>query len=291
MYLYENCGLDFDASLIVIFFIVLRGYIDESYEGKSPIPSVFALGCLIGDEAVWKLFERDWLKCIDDVNLSLRAQDRPEITRFHASDCSSLEGEFRGWSPDEQKDFAAKLFQVFRRHRLDMIGVLVNLRDLVELSPEISPNPIGFAYVLMLQLLMLKIGDFTLSRAPDALISLFHDHCDYDAPLLESFNHLLSDPLFAYANRFTSITPMRWQHCVPLQPADLIAFEHFKEGERRLPESQRDRRFSLKVLLDLQSLGVHGVGYDRQTIGALKNVLDSLDPVTKAILLATARIT
>src|SRR5262249_21057664 len=145
---------------------VLRGYIDESYDGKSAIPEVFALSCLIGADSTWPFFEWDWLKCIEGVNRSLRAQGRRLISRYHAADCSSLKGEFRGWSVSEQREFVASLFQVFQRNRLDLIGVSVHLDLLVKEIPEISPNPVGFAYVLLLQLLMIKIGDFTLARHP-----------------------------------------------------------------------------------------------------------------------------
>jgi hypothetical protein len=118
---------------------------------------------------------------------------------------------------------------------------------------------------------------------------LFHDHCDYDAALLEAFDQMLGDPNFKYPTRFTTITPMRWEHCVA-RPADLVAYEHFKEGERRLPAIGRSRRKSLEILLDLHSLGMRGLGFDGESIGGLKHVMQDLDETTKAILLATARI-
>ncbi len=269
---------------------MLRGYVDESYDAKSSIPSVFALGCIIADDSTWRYFEWDWRDCIDGVNRELRAAGRPEITRYHAADCSSREGDFNGWSIDEQRSFVGSLFQVFKKHRLDLIGVSVNLSHLVDEIPEISPNPIGFAYVLFVQVLMSEIGSFTLSRHPGSVIGLFHDHCRYNAAIQDAFDHLLSDPVFQYSGAFTSIAPMRWQHCVPLQPADLIAYEHFKEGERHLPGISRRRRKSLEMLLDLQSLGMRGIGFDAKTIGALKNAFRNLDPKTKATLLESARI-
>jgi hypothetical protein len=269
---------------------VLRGYIDESYDSRSAVPEIFALSCLIGADVTWPFLEWDWLACIDYVNHSLRVEGRGEISRYKAADCSSLEGEFHGWSVAEQKLFVSSLFKVFEKHRLDLIGISVNIPALVKEIPEITLNPVGFAYVLLLQMLMMEIGDFTLSRHPDALISLFHDRCRYDAALLEAFNHMLSDPMFKYPRRFTTITPMGWEHCIPLQPADLVAYEHFKESERRLPTMGRKRRKSLEILLDFQSLGMRGLGIENECIGALKHIMESLDDTTKAILLATARI-
>jgi hypothetical protein len=72
----------------------------------------------------------------EDVNRSLRVQGRRELARYRAADCSSLEGEFRDWSLDEQKQFPASLFPAFERHRLDLIGISVNLPQLISEIPE-----------------------------------------------------------------------------------------------------------------------------------------------------------
>ena len=65
---------------------------------------------------------------------------------------------------------------------------------------------------------------------------------------------------------------MSWEHCVPLQPADMMAYEHFKEAERKV--SPRKRRKSLELLLDLESLGGRGSFIDRDALLKLKEVMD-----------------
>lgn len=62
---------------------------------------------------------------------------------------------------------------------------------------------------------------------------------------------LINDP--KYLNKFASITPMGWETTLLLQPADFTAYESFKEIERL--SSNRDRRKSLKLILDLDSVG------------------------------------
>jgi hypothetical protein len=52
---------------------------------------------------------------------------------------------------------------------------------------------------------------------------------------------------------FTTIAPFGWEDCVPLQPADLVAYENFKDAMRKV--APRDRRKALEVLVNLDSFG------------------------------------
>jgi hypothetical protein len=135
---------------------------------------------------------------------------------------------------------------------------------------------------------MNEIGENTLTMYPKELISLHHDRCDYDAALLEAFNHLMDDETFKYRTRFTSITSENWQDCVPLQAADLIAYENFKESERLL--DGRPRRKSLEILLDLESISGRAKGFNLASIQELKSIVDHLDPKAKELLFSNARI-
>jgi hypothetical protein len=67
-------------------------------------------------------------------------------------------------------------------------------------------------------------------RYVDDRIALIHDRSEYDAVLLEAFNHLKSDETLLNRERFTTITPVGWEDSVPLQPADMIAYSNFKTG-------------------------------------------------------------
>jgi hypothetical protein len=51
-----------------------------------------------------------------------------------------------------------------------------------------------------------------------------------------------------YRQLFTTIAPMRWQDCVRLQPADMIAFDTFKLLDGTINSSGKMRR-SLEALV------------------------------------------
>jgi hypothetical protein len=165
---------------------------------------------------------------------------------------------------------------------------------LVEEIPETKPNPIGFAYCILLSDIMTQIGENTLPLYKQDVIQLHHDHCPrYSASLCEWFNVLLDDEKFLYRERFVSITAQRWAVCVPLQPADLVAYENFKEGMRLVKDSKESRRgrmrLSLEALINLPSIGGRAVGYKREAIHELKQRLDKA-PEVKRVLFKAARI-
>jgi hypothetical protein len=92
--------------------------------------------------------------------------------------------------------------------------------------------------------------------------------------LLDSFDSMINDDTFRHRNRFSSITPTSWEHCIPLQPADLVAYESFKEAERQ-PDIRKRRR-SLQALLDLGStFGGRCVYIPREGIREIKVMLDA----------------
>ena len=265
--------------------MILRGYMDEARDDKT-----FNLTAVIGDGGTWFYFEQDWLKVIDEKNKELEAQGRPPISRYHATDCQFSMKEFKGWGGDERNAFCKKLFQIFEKYRMDVLGYSFDFKELVDEIPEAKPNPLGFAYIIALCFVMLEIGDFTLRRERDAVISLVHDRCDYDTAMLEMFNAMVNDDGFPYRQRFTTIASMSWEHCVPLQPADLMAYENFKESQRLKYRSEDPIRRSLSVILNRGRMGGRLRGFDRATLKQLKERIDSMHPDSRELLLATARI-
>jgi hypothetical protein len=262
---------------------------DESY-GSEVIPKLFSLSCLVGNSTAWPFFEWDWIGVIDWKNKQLEAQGRKQLSRYHASDCSSFKGDFDGWSEDERREFIGKLVPLFGKHGFHIYGYDVPLQLLVSEIPETASNPVGFAYVILLQLIMREICKNTLTIYPDAVISLHHDRCRYDAVLQEAFNRMIMDENFECRcrNQFASITSEGWEHCIPLQPADFLAYENYKDGLRRL--EPRNRRKSLELLLDLDSISGRSLGFTAESIRILKRNIENMDNETKEILMRNARI-
>jgi hypothetical protein len=84
----------------------------------------------------------------------------------------------------------------------------------------------------------------------DQRVAIIHDRTTgYDGVILDAFNFMMNDlALPKYRQLFTTITPMRWQDCIRLQPADMIAFDTFKLLDGTINSSGKMRR-SLQALV------------------------------------------
>jgi hypothetical protein len=263
---------------------MLKGYIDDSGSAKS---NLFTLSCLVGHTSMWPWIELAWTNCIDEKNKLLRAEGRKELTRFHAADCSSRLGDFKGWTVPEQIEFMSGLIRVFERHPLVMISFTLDLGDLIAEFPEVKEDPRGLAHVLLITHIMKYIADKVLvdPKYRDEQITLIHERSDYDSVILEAFNHVKNDKALIRREQFEAISSGGWEKCVPLQLADFIAYENFKITERE--SVNRPRRRSMELVLDLDSIGGRGAKLQR---AGFQDIRERLDAESKQILFKNARI-
>ena len=270
--------------------IVLWGHIDDS--GNSD--DLFSLACLISDGNNWFEIETEWEEHIERKRAQLAAVGRAVFSRYHAADCANLKGEFDkrfGWTRDEEHQFSAPLHDLFRKYHTVGYSLTVNLRELEKEIPEVLPNPEGFAHVILLQLLMMRICEGTLRIHPDAIISLIHDRSRYAAAMQEAFQQMLNDENFECRRKFCTLAPMGWEQCIALQPADLFAYEAFKEVERQFGKLPHKPRYSM-----LRSFGEgskwagNAATLEKAALSELRKSFYELDDAVRNILLATARV-
>ncbi len=265
--------------------MILRGFVDEAKDSKT-----FNLTAVVGDGGTWFYLEQDWLGVIDRKNKALLSEGRKPISRYHATDCQFRVKEFKGWSVEERDEFCLQLFSVLEKCRLDVFGYSIDLQQLTEEIPETKKNPEGFAYIIALCFVMLEIGDFTLRRERHAVLSLIHDRCDYNTALSLMFTAMLDDPGFPYRQRFTTLAPMGWEECPLLQPADLMAYENFKESQRLVHRAQHARRRSLDRLINRGLMGGRLSGFDRATLRMLRERINAAPAEQRERLFANAGI-
>jgi len=248
-------------------FVVFRGYMDESCDKDQ---NLFVLSCLIAIGKDWFEMERSWKLHLAAKNRQLKREGRTLLSRYHATDCNGLHGEFTGWTPEEQIEFVKGLFGIFKRGGgVHAVGYDINLDDLCEVFPEWAGDRLEAAYYALTKFVMFTIGeDFTrMGKDKPAKVTLFHDRTangKYDPTILRAFNEQVLDANFDFAHYFTTIAPLTWQDCIALQPADLVAFEVFKDTQLRL-EAKR-RRKSFTALLDLDEFGVHTRSFTKEIL-------------------------
>ncbi|MFZ0868340.1 MAG: hypothetical protein WA182_21685 [Candidatus Sulfotelmatobacter sp.] len=254
-------------------FVVFRGYIDESFDNAQRF---FALSCVTGSGKHWLEMERIWKLHLASVNRKLKKQGRPLISRYHASDTSGRRGDFSGWTRDERDEFVRGLLGIFKRIPLHTVALDANLDDLCEVFPEATADRLKAAYFIMTVALIQSLAEdyFGMSHGRPVKITLFHERtAKYDSTILQAFNRTVLAPNFVpYRSYFTTITPVSWENCIALQPADLLAFEAFKESEGR--EEARQIRKSLGALMKMEDFGIHSRRFPKAGMQELKKEME-----------------
>lgn len=253
--------------------MIFRGYFDESYSAR-----VFTLSCLISDPPGWAEIERGWKLCLKAKNKTLKKQGRQQLSRYHAADCSSRRGEFSDWTTEEQIAFARELMATLSRGRawVNTISYSLPVTAFVK-EFDIKEDPIPACYQELVKFVMLEMtaqiheGKKKFGSIRPVSFVLFHERCNHDGLYLTAFNAMMNDPTFSGKQFFSTIAPLGWEHCIPLQPADMVAYETFKEAERKV--TGRVRRKSLEFLMESKRFGGRSKHFETQNLREWRDIV------------------
>src|SRR6266849_1010303 len=157
---------------------MLVGYFDESYNNRTLVVSGW-----VGKPREFEKLGSQWSKHLKIINRKLAKQGRSSLSRYHAADCSSLVGEYDGWSPEEQKEHAKSLLGIISRRGIWAVGYGISLMDLVDVFPDNAHDYVKQAYFVCLRHNMITIGRMLQRHAPDGKIALIHDHTKHNGEI------------------------------------------------------------------------------------------------------------
>jgi hypothetical protein len=251
--------------------MMIVGYMDESISGENPALS-FGLSCVFAYGSQWTWAELAWKKLIEEKNRELIKANRKPIRRFHAVDLNNFVEDFEDWSPDERTDFVSEIVKkVFGRHELFSTGFTVSLQDIEQVWPESRNSAKSSAYYVLTKLIMISIADVVQDIFPPGIrVRLIYERCPFGSAMLDAFNSAIDDPKRPLGHIFTALAPMGWEDCIPLQPADFLAYEVMKESHRLRPEvkvvKERQRRGSLNALLSSPNFYGNATNVSRENL-------------------------
>lgn len=257
-------------------FMTFQGYMDESEDGDW-----FTLAAIFATGMSWTWLTVDWDRCIKKWSKRMVSRGLKPLRRYHGTDCAGRNEDFDGWTETDRDDFLQELRTIVENTEgLHTVSLSLQTKELAEVFALTKPKTIKRAsYQVLLQYVMLQLGqDLHSHRSPghaNVQVALFHDHTKwYDAAINSAFYELKDDPSFRYRQYFTSISPMDWQSCIPLQPADMFAFETRKQALRTIDGGELGGE--IKKLLDLPSTGGSGRYFRKDNLEELKALLDEI---------------
>ena len=236
-------------------------YFDESGTGtQSPM---MAVAGFVARSSVWTdVFEPAWRAILD----------REGVSYFHMTDFENYRGEYTGWERDRHERFIKDLITVIRTAQPYGVGMTLDLVAFRELESELRAVDVRKPYHLCAQWCVALLLIVPEELKPVAW--MFEEGAEGTGDLkagLEQLSARLPEP-------FPRISPLAFgkkQEHLPLQAADLLAYEIRKQDQRthgldlRLPRrsiigllgganynhGHLDRKFLVKLIADIRRRG------------------------------------
>jgi hypothetical protein len=236
---------------------MLTAYLDESYNNRT-----FCVGGWILPEKAWTPLENNWRQRIELERRNSIKKGFPPISRYHASDCSSLVGEFdrsKGWDNERQKRFSKKLLGIIAKHRPHGVVIGGSIALFQKHFPEDKKRWRQAMYYISIALVMNELNEIRKVHYPSERITIFYDGGKLSPMASRAFSSLKNDgPRNGedVAQHFVTMAPLGWEDCLLLQPADLLAFEGMKRVDGHLSGNSAIRKSFAALLGKKVDIGV-----------------------------------
>lgn len=218
----------------------VRGYMDETGHSSDQKQRFNGMAGLIAPASHWRDLQRKWKETLDAFKIS-----HFHMTEFENSErarnSTRSKNIFKNWSAIKKEKLYAKLLRIIETTHSFPVGSIISMDDFRSLSEkqrELFDDPyyLGFANVLAYVDFFLK----ETGSAPEVKAAIiFSDQVEFRYRALQYYET-------AYSKELTSrIKPPVFDNMrdlAPLQAADIIAFEFYKECERRRYRPNDDPR-------------------------------------------------
>lgn len=208
---------------------MLSAYFDDS--GTHLGSEIVVVGGLLGTEAQWLPFEKAW-KAV----LAAPVEGRALLRRFHMTACEAGEDEFVGWSRAERDLVICRFRDVILEHQVARYAMAVARADWDRLIVGQIREMIGDAERYCVSSCILHALDWTQAFTEEREVALIFDDRNKENIATERIFKIYNDVINAQSDsvRPTSITFTNSQKMVPLQGADMIAWETYNHAKEIL---------------------------------------------------------
>jgi hypothetical protein len=230
---------------------MLITYFDDS--GTHDDSEIVLLAGLFGNEYQWALFNDLWRKRLEE-----SVPGKPPVKRFHMTDCYNSLSEFAGWNRNETNYLAKELGEIIFRCNLWGCASAINRKawdqfitgDLRRALGDAEGGCIRVCFNTTLQWAAEFSGSNSIAFVFD---DRPHKKQEYDAVYRVFSDHRNATRL---SPKLVSLTFARSSNVLPLQAADLFAWEFYQDELYFLRnDAPRKGEFHRKLLERLAKSG------------------------------------
>lgn len=217
--------------------MLLTGYMDETGHSRDEQQKFVGVAGLVAPAENWEVFERKWEETLSAF----------KIPYFHMVDFANRRRHFEGWSELKRQKLLGKLLRIIATVHPFPVGAIVSLDDYRSFPAgdrELMGDPYHFCLMGCVYLPAWRIE----RASPEVRVALvFSEQSEFKhmaGLLLEDFKQNN-----ASGKRFDPPVFRDMRTVAPLQAADLVAYELYKEFERRRYRQKDKARYGYEKLL------------------------------------------
>lgn len=220
---------------------LLTGYYDETGDSKDPAQKFVGMAGFVAPAEKWEILERKWKFILKEF----------KVPYFHMKEFNPSEGVFKGWKDKESKRrrLFGSLIKTIKEIKPLPIGCVFSSEDFRSL-PKRDREIIKDPYFLSFISCVAAPSMFIENAAPDVkLATVFGEHGIF-ASTAKKFYERMQD-MYEVGARLYPPDFRDMREFVPLQAADIIAYELYKEADRQRYRPTMASRFGILELVKL----------------------------------------
>jgi hypothetical protein len=240
---------------------VLKGYFDDS--GTHDGSKVVAIGGCVAREEQWALFEPEWRDMLKHFG----------IDEYRSVDLQAFEGEFKGWDETKRRQLVAWAAKIGEQWAKAPFSSLLIRKDYEQVVPDWAKltaafgDEYNFCFQMTVGQVMAWMGYLNPPMPQTDQIAFIFDQ----QPKKEGLTRFSYDQIKKFRDphdRMGAFGFVSSKRFVPLQFADFIAYESYKELDRQLSDTGRKIRAPLNMLIE-NAYPIEPKYFDRRGLEAL----------------------
>jgi len=222
---------------VVMVAQLYQAYLDES--GTHRGSQAIVVAGFISNQSEWTSFSEEWKTALDEW----------QIPKFHMVDFAHNQGIFKSWSEQTRRERLNHLLGIIKRHTFSSIAFVIFKKSFDEIISEQARILCKTAYELASIGCYHNLSVHAKKRYIDGHIAYVMESGSLGREGLARMHGLQSRyPEWVEDTRIKSLSFQDKQSFTPLQAADILAYEIYKDTERQFLGGERPPRYPLKRL-------------------------------------------
>lgn len=210
-------------------------YLDESGIDKGN--DFVAVAGFVSNTSKWNAFSQEWKPLLDEW----------QIPYFHMTDFENRRSYYSSWSKEERETRLNCLLGIIKKHTFLSVGYVIRKRQFNEIMTDRAKDLCGNAYGLA------SIGCWYAIRQKvknvDGLVDYTMESVNQGSGALLKIHGIQSKfPEWVEDTCMHSLSFRDKHTFLPLQAADILAYELFKQAKRQFGGEKRKPRYPLQQL-------------------------------------------